>query len=58
MASKSADLVSGTVSTGLLIFDNSICGGGGGGVVSFISGGGGGMKKSSKNIIVLKYLIL
>lgn len=50
IASKSADLVSGTVSTGLFIFDNSI-GGGGGGAVTFISGGGGGMKKSSKYII-------
>lgn len=47
MASKSADLVSGTASTGLLLI-NSICGGGGGGGAAFINGGGGGIKNSSK----------
>jgi len=47
MASNSADLVSGTASTGLLLV-NSICGGGGGGGAAFINGGGGGIKMSSK----------
>lgn len=47
MASKRADLVSGTASTGLLLV-NSICGGGGGGGAAFINGGGGGIKDSSK----------
>jgi len=47
IASKSADLVSGTASTGLLLV-NSICGGGGGGGAAFINGGGGGIKISSK----------
>lgn len=52
MASKSADLVSGTVSASLFTFDDSICGGGGGGATTFISGGGGGgIKKSSKYLI-------
>jgi hypothetical protein len=48
IASRSADLVSGTLamaSTGLLTFDNSICGGGGGGGAAFISGGGGGINE-------------
>lgn len=50
MASKSADLVSGTASIiGLFVFDDSICGGGGGGGTAFINGGGGGIKKSSEN---------
>lgn len=52
MASNSADLVSGTASTGLLLV-NSICGGGGGGGAAFINGGGGGIKMSS-NIKILK----
>lgn len=56
MASKSADLLSGTLataSTGLLTFNNSICGGGGGGGAELISGGGGGINELSKNIILL-----
>lgn len=48
MASKSADLVSGTSSTGLFIFD-PIWGGGGGGGAEFINGGGGGINESSRN---------
>lgn len=48
IASKSADLLSG--SAGLLIFIcDSIWGGGGGGGVKFISGGGGGGTKNSSN---------
>lgn len=47
MASKSADLVSGTASTGLLIFDSIWSGG-----AAFINGGGGGIKMSS--IIIQK----
>lgn len=50
MASKSADLVSGAVSVGLLVFDSNW--GGGGNVAPLINGGGGGIKTSS--IIIFK----
>lgn len=54
MASKSADLLSGSISRGLVTFNNSICGGGGGGGAAFSGGGGGGgINLSSKYI---KYL--